>query len=693
MGFKLCFVKKLLCLGIVGFFFSCTTSIDRSRAAAPKAPETPKRLEGATVDNEVLTSTGKAAPAPQVSYRNVADPEDTIQVYRDARAAQDAGDLRKAEELWAQYVRTAPTGQFVDLVSLRMAQQSFERHDYRQAALHYQRVAELDPPSQYRGQGFLGWAKSLKALGETTRALEVLARIDFREIPVSTREEVFNLWSEVAADAGRWLESTLASIKAYWESRDPAQQRHYAAVIREQIDRRLVEGELKFVLNEYPNRFPSNELRLRLATLYLARAEKPEAEMLLNAVLSSSDAGSEPYRQARALLDRLNTFDQVSSYKIGALLPLSGRQAALGRAVADGLELAFHGKKIELVLADSGPSRESLKVAFDRLVMEDRVMLVVGPIGGEDGELVAQWSSQYGVPNVNLSSRPGILDQGSYVFRTALTPEKQVRALVRYSREKLKAKRFAVLFPQDNFGEAYAQEYFNAVRMMGGEITAAESYDPKQSDFKVQIENMVGKAFAGFRKQELDNLMELEKERLGRELTARERGRFQVPPIVDFDILFIPDTYRPLGQIIPALLYADVTQPLLMGPATWRNPRLLDRAGQYLNKAFFVDAYAPDRQNPVTQFFVEQFQIRNGAVPSSLNAVGYDVGLSLVAAYQKGGRVPSNREELRSRLEYLGEVQGVLGKHRWDRTRDTLAELQFFRTQRGAFVHQGFIEL
>jgi ABC-type branched-subunit amino acid transport system substrate-binding protein len=520
-----------------------------------------------------------------------------------------------------------------------------------------------------------------------------LSKVNFSELPVSMREEVFEFWSQAAGDAGRWLESTLASIKAYWESRRPESQRIYGARIREQIERRLVEGELQFILKEYPNRFPSNELRLRLATLCLARSDKTQAQGLLNDVLASSQANSDVHQRAKALLDRLNTFDQVAPYKIGAILPLSGRQAALGQAVADGINLALQGQKMELVLADSGPNKDSLRQAYERLVLEDRVMAVVGPLGGEDGELVAQWSVQYGVPNINLSARPGILEQGHYVFRMALTPEKQVRALVRYARERLNARRFAILFPEDSFGEAYAKEYFNTVRMSGGQITAAESYDPKQTDFKIQIDNMTGKAFPQFRQTELNNLYAAQAEKLGRELTAREKARIELPPIVDFDVLFIPDTFKPLGQIIPALLFADVKEPILMGPATWRNPQLLDRAGQYLSRAILVDAYAPERQNSVTKDFVEQFQIRNGSVPNSINAIGYDVGLSLLAAYKKSSEVPTNREELRSRLEDLGEVNGVLGKHRWNSERDTLAELQLFRAQRGSFVHQGSIEL
>ncbi|MEO5668426.1 MAG: penicillin-binding protein activator [Bdellovibrionota bacterium] len=680
-------------LGLTLLASACTTSMDKfgGTGSGPSTTKVNKKLEGGKVDSDILKAHG-AGSTPNVQYRIVTDPVNEAQIYQEAQRAQEMGDVRQAEKLWGQYLQAAPTGQFVDQVSLRIAKQLFERNDFRGAAQNYSRVALLDPPSRFRGQAYFGWARAERAQGNTPKALELLAKIDFREIPTNQREDAFNFWSSTSGEGGRWLESTLASIKAYWEARDPAAQRAYAQTIREQVDRRLVEGELHFVLGEYPNRFPSNEVRVRLATLYLARGEKSQSQTLLNDVLSSADMNSPIYAQAKALLDRLSTFSQVSGYKIGALLPLSGRQATLGRAVADGLALAFQGKKVELVLADSGPSKDSLKTAFDRLVLEDRVMMIVGPLSGDEGEMVAKWSVQSGIPNVNLSSRAGLIEEGAYVFRTAATPEKQVRALVRYSREKLGAKRFAVLFPEDSFGEAFANEYFNSVRMMGGEVTAAESYDPKQTDFKILIENMIGTAFPNFRKNEGQTMLETEQTKLGHELTPRDKARIQLPPIVDFDVLFIPDTYRPLGQIIPALLYADISQPVLMGPSTWRSPQLLSRAGQYLNNAIFVDSYASERQSPVTREFVEQFQIKNGALPNALSAVGYDVGLSINKLYSKGSQ-PSTREELRARLEDLGTVDGVLGKHIWNSNRDTLSELQLFRIQRGNFVHQGSIEL
>lgn len=677
---------------------SCTTSMQQSQIEKSKDQESSladKKIEGGKVDAEVLKATPSVenAPAEQQQYREVADNTAGVELFRKASAYQDSGDLRRAESTYRQYQKAFAEGQFADRVGIRLGNIYMERHDYEQARKNFRGVVELSPPSQFRGLAQFGEARAEFALGQTEGALKTLSTVNFREISRAQTGEVFAFWSKVAAQDGRWLESTLASVKAYYTSGQPGIQQAQALFVREQIDRRLVESELQFVLKEYPNRFPSNELRLRLATLQMARGEKEEATQLLMKIMSSAPAGSAVWEKAKNLQARAHQFEKVANYKIGVLLPLSGRQERFGRAVIDGLEIALKGQNIQLVLADTGPNKGTLKAAFERLVFEDRVMGVVGPLSGANSDFVAQWAVEYGVPGISLSSKPGLTDKGAFVFRTALTPQKQVRALVRHSREKLGAEGFAVMFPQDRFGEIYASEYVDAVRMNGGKLAAAESYAPKQTDFKVPIQNMTGRSYEAFREEEKQMMIEEKELALERELNPRELRDIELPPIVDFDVLFIPDTYRALGQIIPALLYGDVRKPVLLGPATWRNPNLLRRAGQYLDGALFVDAWSIERQNPVTQNFVESFQLKIGKAPQALNAIGYDVGLALAAAYTKGSRAPSSREELRLRLSDLGEIEGAVGTHVWDSERDSLAEIQLFKAERARFVYLGSIDL
>ncbi len=181
------------------------------------------------------------------------------------------------------------------------------------------------------------------------------------------------------------------------------------------------------------------------------------------------------------------------------------------------------------------------------------------------------------------------------------------------------------------------------------------------------------------------------KKKIQRKLNKREREKAaQIKPIVDFDVLFLPETSKTLGQIIPTLASFEVNHPLLMGPSTWNNPDLVLRTRQYLEKAVFVDAFFDMRDSNVVKTFQDKFRLLRGEdeAPNRLTALGYDIGLALNRAYLKSGTLPSSREELRSRLVTLGEIEGVMGRHIWDATRDTLAEIQFFNYAKGAFSYE-----
>jgi ABC-type branched-subunit amino acid transport system substrate-binding protein len=631
-----------------------------------------------------------------IEYRSNKDSPEWGRAYQMARRLYDSGKKRDALPRILNYVNKNPNGQFADEANFLLGKQAFDAHSNDLAAKYFNRIVVMDPPSRLRGDAIYYLALAHVEEGQRREALDALAKIDIREVNPSQRGRMFVLWGHTAADENRWLESTLAYIKARRESTESAQKSELEQLIEDAIDNKLNEAELDFVEQEYPADYPNALVKMRKVSLKMANGQRLEAQSLLQGVLGSTQPGSKAYNKAKQLLTRLQSLGDAQPGRIGALLPLSGRSEPLGRAVADGLQLALapgpNNRGLDLVLADAGSTEESATQAFEKLVFEDKVMAVVGPLSGPQAEVTATKAAELGIPYIALSPHPGLLQKGSSIFRVALTPERQVRALVAYAKDRLGAQRFAILFPEDNFGKEFATEYFDAVKEFGGNITAAESYNPNQSDFQVQIQNMVGKGFPNFRHKEVADLQKQMEEKLQRPLTPKELRQLKVPPIVDFDVIFIPDTYRALGQIVPALMYADVTNVQLMGPSTWNNPKLLTRAGQYLDGALFVDSFAIDRDSRITKEFVTQYQSKKGTQPSSLSALGYDVGLAMRLAYN-GKAPPQGRDELRDKLAHLGSFDGVLGVYVWDDSRDALSELQLFQIRKGAFHHQGGISI
>ena len=76
-------------------------------------------------------------------------------------------------------------------------------------------------------------------------------------------------------------------------------------------------------------------MQLRLVTLRLAAGRRNDALELLQSILANRYAESKYRDRARALLERVQSSGSVSAGRIGVLVPLSGEQEALGRAIAD----------------------------------------------------------------------------------------------------------------------------------------------------------------------------------------------------------------------------------------------------------------------------------------------------------------------------------------------------------------------
>ncbi len=666
---------------------SCVTTLPRDDDETPKPrPQIPQQSRPQVRS----VPTNPAATA----YRIVNDTPNDERDFQQARLLYNEGKKRESLISIEGYLTRNASGQYADEAGLILGKNAYENSEFDRAKKFYDGVASLNPPSRHRAEALYYLAQAQSAGGDRRESLTTLAKLDARELSPQIKGKVFLFWAQTASEEGRWLESSLANVKAYQESTDVREQAIIETSIESQIQDRLSESELQLILREYPRQFPAAPIQLRLVTLRLASGKRAEAKDLLQQVISNNPPASKYHIKAQSLMSRMGSLDDSVGNRVGALLPLSGEQESAGRAVADGMSLGLgEGKsEIQLVTADAGPSIETALAAFDRLIFEEKVTAVVGPLSGNQVERVVTKAAELGIPYISLSPRQGLLEKGPSIFRVALSPERQVRALVGYAWDRLNARNFAVLFPEDSFGKEYASSFFKVVQERGGNITAAESYDPKQSDFKVQIDNMVGTAFPAFRKTEAETLLKQLEEKLGRKPSKRELDVAKIPPIIDFDVLFIPDTFKAVGQIAPALLYADVSTVQLLGPSTWHNPKLLERAGNYLDKALFVDMFAIERQSAVTKSFIDKFQIKKGSLPNALSAVGYDVGLALKTAFGDGGKLRS-RDELRSRLETLGSLEGALGLHVWDSHRDSLSEIQLFQVHRGAFHHQGGILL
>ena len=98
---------------------------------------------------------------------------------------------------------------------------------------------------------------------------------------------------------------------------------------------------------------------------------------------------------------------QTGPIKIGLLVPLTGPLASPGIDMVDGFKLYWDqvgnmagGRKVEYVIADTTCNPDQAITQARRLVHQEKVHIMIGPLCGHEGPAVAQVSKETGIPLV-----------------------------------------------------------------------------------------------------------------------------------------------------------------------------------------------------------------------------------------------------------------------------------------------------
>jgi ABC-type branched-subunit amino acid transport system substrate-binding protein len=320
---------------------------------------------------------------------------------------------------------------------------------------------------------------------------------------------------------------------------------------------------------------------------------------------------------------------------------------------------------LKLAIIDSEGSADIARRGVERLVTEDHVVVIIGDILSRTATAVASKAQEMGVPCLSLAQKQDLSDIGDFIFRNTLTPEMQMRALVGVAIKQKGYKRFAILYPNDSYGTEYASLFWDNVLQQGGEITGAQSYQPDETDFRDPIQRLVGTYYAEEdRGKELQlRSTEWEKEQIEQNVPKSQRDKLPkdlLPPVIDFDALFIPDGPKAVGQIGPMLAYNDVNNIPLLGTNLWDTPQIVARGDKFVENAIFVDDFSTQDQGSPIKKFNSDFQAQFGYTPDVFEAQGYDSAL-LVSQVLKVNGFTLTRTLLKDRLAVASAPSGATG--------------------------------
>ncbi|MES3037826.1 MAG: penicillin-binding protein activator [Bdellovibrionota bacterium] len=394
--------------------------------------------------------------------------------------------------------------------------------------------------------------------------------------------------------------------------------------------------------------------------------------------------GSDLSDKAEVQIRELRGVNTVNKDTIAALLPLSGKNALQGqralRSLQMGLGIVEGDTTFKLKVLDSEGSANGAETALHKLVFEEHPIAVVGPILSRAAVPVAEECEKFKIPCINLAQKAQVTQKREYVFSHSLGSSQLAKFIAEQAFQK-GLRNFAILYPNDPYGIEYANAFWDEVLERGGHVTAVQSYDANDKDFKYVAQRLVSSFYLEARKEEFN----LRTKNTKKDVKIRQNTSIDetLPPLIDFDAIFIPDSSRTMGQLGAFLSYVGVKKITLLGTNLWNTPGLSKRASQFKDTLYFADMYNPaDETHKALPFFKAYFE-KYGEYPGPLEVNAYEVGLILRQGLL---RKINSRPSMQSYLANVKEFPGVFGPLNMTPQRLMDRPLTLFRVEKDEIV-------
>jgi branched-chain amino acid transport system substrate-binding protein len=329
--------------------------------------------------------------------------------------------------------------------------------------------------------------------------------------------------------------------------------------------------------------------------------------------------------------------------RIGCLVPINGQYAAYGRQVVHGVTMAAEeynqrhpDQPITIVTKDTKDDAETTLQSYRELTRDQGVLGIIGPLSGLCLQAIAAPAEQMGVPLLSLTQPDEETAANPYVIHVFLDNRQMLKSLVQYCRSKLNFKSFAVLYPNDRYGQRLSKTFDEEVQAAGGSVVANIPYTSDSTDFQEPIQKLLKTAAQSASPSD-----------------SISKG-------LPFEALFIPDQARTVSLLAPQLPHHNVVGVQLLGSNLWANPELTTMGGLYVEQAIFPAAYYPGNPDPKVQRFEEQFKQLYQGSPSYLEAQAYDA-LKMLLYAMDHTRGPLQRSTVVDTLRQISRFDGITG--------------------------------
>ncbi len=283
------------------------------------------------------------------------------------------------------------------------------------------------------------------------------------------------------------------------------------------------------------------------------------------------------------------------------------------------------GTPVELIghiNKEAGPE-VSAQIA-EQLIVEDKVIALIGPNRSSHAVVVGPIAQQYGIPMITTTAtNPNVTNAGDFVFMASFTDSFQGAVMAQFAISDLALSTAAVITRSgDLYTEGISEFFTSSFSALGGTIATHEFYEAGISDFTAQLSHIAS---------------------------------------MQPDALFIAGFVQDISLItqqarqIP-MLNADGEPTIFLGADSWDSELLYGDADAEIEGSFFSGHFSPDTNEPNARAFVDTYESIYESTPTGGVGVSYDAVKLLFEAIERSGSLDPKeiRNQLAATQNYIG---------------------------------------
>ena len=309
--------------------------------------------------------------------------------------------------------------------------------------------------------------------------------------------------------------------------------------------------------------------------------------------------------------------DSEGPVRIALLLPLSGREKALGRALLDSALIALFeigDPRLTLLPRDTGGTPEGARAAAE-LVLQEGVQLILGPVFSAAVAAAAEPARERGINVIAFSTDRLVAGNGVYLL--GFMPDQQVERVVEFAARN-GIWQFAALVPETAYGDAVVTAFQESTLRNGGQVSQIERYLPDATEFLELVQRL-----ADYERRH--NLLLVQRDALeatddpAAKIELRRLEGLDAAGILDYQAVILADGGARLRAVAPLLPFYDIdpAEIRFLGTGLWDDPSL----GR---EPALVGGWFASPPPESAAAFAERFEAIHGYSPPRIASLAYD---------------------------------------------------------------------